>query len=510
MKCCPVDPRLALLLLAALVACSDRDMTSSPDASFEGEDASIDGPALPDSTCSAVEECNGIDDDCDGVVDEAEASNACGSGLLCWEGTCASRVHRLWDRIFGGTGVDSAASVAVDGEGNVYVTGEFQRDVDFGGGTATLGATNLFLVSLSADGTYRWDRTFGGGASVVRPEAMAIDPDGNLIIAGSYSSSVDFGGGLLESNASDLFVVSFASDGTYRWHFTSFDALGDQRPQALAVEANRIYVTGSYSAEVEFAEGANGRCWGMECYFTLALDGLGAYRWVMSSPGTVGSRSGGRDVAIDPATGDIFVVGAFEGADNLGIATRASVGLEDAFMQRLGSNGDLRWKKIWGGMGRDTADAVAVTGEGETLTVGAHTDTDLGSGSNTSGLYLLSTGRDGDYLWDWNFDTTTTHHHVHEEPDGGVIVVGRATSAYGFGSGVRSGGIFVLSLDSTRRNRWDYAIGGHTENVILGTALTSDGSLLLAGRFEDTLEFDPESRSSAGQSDAFVALVAER
>ena len=62
-----------------------------------------------------------------------------------------------WARQFGGTGIDAGFSVAVDGSGNVYLTGHFSDTVDFdpGGGTLNLtsaGNTDVYVVKLDSSG----------------------------------------------------------------------------------------------------------------------------------------------------------------------------------------------------------------------------------------------------------------------------------------------------------------------------------------------------------------------
>jgi hypothetical protein len=96
----------------------------------------------------------------------------------------------------------------VDGAGNVVLTGEIIRDVDFGAGAVVAPATyDVFAAKFSAAGVHQWSKRF------VAPwddhgTAIAVDGNGNVAISGDFYESVDFGGGWLPGPSTvDGFVV---------------------------------------------------------------------------------------------------------------------------------------------------------------------------------------------------------------------------------------------------------------------------------------------------------------
>src|SRR4029077_20154747 len=66
----------------------------------------------------------------------------------------------------GGAGGDWGNAIAIDSSGNVVVAGPFQGTVDFGGGPLTsAGVYDIYIAKYSATGTYLCARQVGGAAA---------------------------------------------------------------------------------------------------------------------------------------------------------------------------------------------------------------------------------------------------------------------------------------------------------------------------------------------------------
>jgi hypothetical protein len=85
--------------------------------------------------------------------------------------------------------------------------------MDFGGGV--LGnpgsnSTEAFLVKYSATGDHLWSHVFDG-AYAQSSQAVGTDGPGNAYLTGYYQSSIDLGGGPLNSAGNyDIFLGKFA------------------------------------------------------------------------------------------------------------------------------------------------------------------------------------------------------------------------------------------------------------------------------------------------------------
>lgn len=170
-----------------------------------------------------------------------------------------------WVHKFGSTGGDSAEDVAVDGSGNVLVSGGFNGTVDFDytGGTDnhTSNDDDVFITKHNADGSYGWARTFGA-ADYEWVYSMAVGSDGAAYVAGYYAETVDFddtgGTDNHTSNGSyDMFVTRYDTDGSYGWTRT-FGGIDWDDLEGVGVDSNdNVFVTGAYVSTVDF-DGTSG------------------------------------------------------------------------------------------------------------------------------------------------------------------------------------------------------------------------------------------------------------
>jgi hypothetical protein len=162
----------------------------------------------------------------------------------------------LYSTYLGGSGTDYGTGIAVDGSGNVYVTGvtnstDFPTTYGasqptFGGGTY-----DAFVTKLDAYGALVYS-TYVGGAGEDVPEGIAVDSSGNAYITG-YTTSANFpttydayqttyGGG------TDAFVTKLNAAGTALLYSTYLGGTGYDDGQGIAVHGDDVFVTGFTSS----------------------------------------------------------------------------------------------------------------------------------------------------------------------------------------------------------------------------------------------------------------------
>ena len=91
----------------------------------------------------------------------------------------------VWVRSAGGTGDDRSRSIAVDPSGNIYVTGYFNSPtITFDSIALTSTAYyDIFVTKYNAAGHVIWAKSAGGGSSEYS-QSIAVDQNGNSYLTG--------------------------------------------------------------------------------------------------------------------------------------------------------------------------------------------------------------------------------------------------------------------------------------------------------------------------------------
>jgi hypothetical protein len=117
--------------------------------------------------------------------------------------------NRLWTKQWGSESPDVATAAALDKAGHLWIVGRTAGDL----GTGNLGDYDAFLTELDPDGTPLFTKQFGSvlGDSA---EGIAIDADGNIFVTGFTQGAFD---GTESTGGIDTFVTKLTSAGAPIW-----------------------------------------------------------------------------------------------------------------------------------------------------------------------------------------------------------------------------------------------------------------------------------------------------
>jgi hypothetical protein len=224
--------------------------------------------------------------------------------------------------------------------------------------------------------------------------AVSTDSSGNVIIAGSFEGTVDFGGGgLTSSGMRDVFVAKYSATGQHLWS-KRFGSTGDEVGYGLAVDsAGDVVLSGKFQGSVSFGGTALTSAGGDDIFLAKLSGANGAHSWSKSFGSTSGDVSLG--VAVDGSK-NVVMTGYFTGSVNFGGGILSSSGL-DVFVAKYNSAGTHLWSRRFGGFDTQIGNAVAMAGTGEvSLTGYFSTSIDFGTGTLTSAgsydAFLASVG----------------------------------------------------------------------------------------------------------------------
>lgn len=310
------------------------------------------------------------------------------SGKLLW---ARSMGGTLWD---GGTAVavDSAGNVYTTGRFQDTV------DFDPDPGTANLsstGDTDIFVQKLDANGTLGWAWRMGGAISEYSTD-ISVDGEGNVYTTGEFYGTVDFDPSsdalyLTSGGFGDIFVQKLDDSGSLVWA-RSMGGTRQDYGHGIAVDgAGNVYTTGGFWGAVDFDPGAvalNLTSAGYWDIFVQKLDANGNIVWARSMGGATGEEGFG--IVVD-VLGNVYTTGRFEDTVDFdpgpGTLNLSSVGEQDIFVQKLDASGNSVWARTMGGASFDESYGIAVDGAGNVYTTGGFTGTaDFDPGPGTANL----------------------------------------------------------------------------------------------------------------------------
>ncbi|WP_299533855.1 hypothetical protein [Ulvibacterium sp.] len=169
--------------------------------------------------------------------DDFDISNTKGSYDF-WVLKIDSQGDLVWERSFGGTGIEVSQDIVKTNDGNYVVTGHtFSTDTDI---SKNNGEADIWLIKIDDSGNLLWEKTFGG-SQFDAAENVSLAQDGGFIISGN-SKSLDTD---VNSNngENDIWVIKTDAKGILTWQENyggagldfGFDALQNQDGSILLV-----------------------------------------------------------------------------------------------------------------------------------------------------------------------------------------------------------------------------------------------------------------------------------
>lgn len=275
--------------------------------------------------------------------------------------------------------------VAVDGAGKVYLAGETNAKYVAQGGPPTIDwqNTDAFVAKLDRDGSALEYLTYVGGDAPDSARGIAVDPAGNVLIAGTtYSSDFPRANAFQQNRrgSREAFVAKLAPDGSRLVYSTYLGGQGLDYAAGIAVDPDgNAYVAGeTQSQDFPLVAPLQPR------YAGGSYDAFVA-KFSPSGTPLYSTYLGGSDqdrgfaIAVDPS-GNAYITGETSSADfptlnaalktiNLGSSTPA--GFLDAFLTKVNPSGSaLVYSTFLGGPNSEEGFGIAVDSRGSAYVTG--------------------------------------------------------------------------------------------------------------------------------------------
>jgi len=319
----------------------------------------------------------------------------------------------------------------------------------------------------------------------------------------------------------------------YQWAKRMGGTLDDRGYSIALSNSGNIYITGAFQDTADFDPSAgtqNLTSFGGSDVFFAKYDSDGNYIWAKS----IGGSSTDRAFCIALSnSGNVFIAGMFSGTvdfdPDTGTLNLTSVGAGDMFFAKYDNSGGFLWAKSVGGtlgdyvysITVDSSENVYITGE-FAATVDFDPDTgtqNLTSAGGGSDGFFAKYDTYGSYLWANSLGSTLSDRSwdIALDDSSNVYITGYFHNTVDFDPGpgaqnlISAGGsdIFFAKYDTYGIYLWANNVGSTSDEYSWSIAVDNIGSVYLAGYFEGTADFDPDTGTynltSVGSFDVFFA-----
>lgn len=349
--------------------------------------------------------------------------------------------NAIWAKTFGGIDGEIGSSIAVDNNGDLYITGWFtSSSVTFGNITlnnSSSGSSDIFIVKIDSGGNVIWAKS-AGGSLIDRSNGITVDVSGNVFVTGSFMSpSINFGAENVTNSSSsgnDIFVAKYDVSGNNLW-VKSAGGSNSDIANSLATDASgNVYITGTFSSpSITFGSTTlSNSSTGTNDLFLVKYNSIGNVFWCIKG----GGNSDDVGNSVEVRNNEVYITGGFSSSlfniGSIGI-TNTSAGTYDILTAKYDINGNFIWAKGEGGTDSEAGNDIAIDAQDRVFITGYFISNSFKIGGkdliNTTPGYrdIFIVTYDGNGLPAWAIrvggDNDETGNGISVNPQGNNIII---------------------------------------------------------------------------------------
>ncbi len=301
--------------------------------------------------------------------------------------------NKKWMHTATGPQYDVGHGIALDKNGNIYITGAYRTGFNLFGTvlpTTSSGFWDAFYAKLDPSGNLLWVKT-GSGDNIQEGTRIHVDDSLNVYIGGSFEDTLTIGQDTLISlGDEDLFLAKADSNGDIIWLINAGGGTGDKYFDDMDMDTmGNIYISATYKGPITVGGnmlGNNGWADAMVAKF----NNNGQFLWAEHIGGSTHELAGDILVGDD---GFIYTTGSFFNTITIGGTNLSSWGNRDIYLAKFDPNGSVRWARRYGNTWSEVGDGLAKDAEGNLYVAGW-----LGNNTDITGCTIEGKGS-----WDMIF-----------------------------------------------------------------------------------------------------------
>jgi hypothetical protein len=249
--------------------------------------------------------------------------------------------NTIWSLGFGTSGDQWAMQVACDAAGDVIVTGRStSQGFDVGGGPISIPASSGLTVVAKysgADGSHQWSHGFRSSTFGNDWIYVATNSQSEVFLAGTYSGSIDLGGGSLSGPGNNSYIAKFEAGGAHLWSHNYPAPNANDFISMAGIKTDptgNLYVVGLFRGTIDLG-GDPISTSEQASILAASFDPLGQHRWSYGYGEVLGPNPPRVQGMVD-ALGNAILVVEWDGRISFGGDTFDSPYDVELFIARIG------------------------------------------------------------------------------------------------------------------------------------------------------------------------------
>ncbi|AZA48561.1 T9SS C-terminal target domain-containing protein [Chryseobacterium carnipullorum] len=338
-------------------------------------------------------------------------------------------------------------------------------------------------------------------------------PDGGYILAGNTNANSGYVSGFHGSAGftQDMWVVKTDSHGNFQWQ-KALGGTGNDSAAAIALTSDGGYIVAGYST---IDNGDVPAYYGANDIWIVKLDGAGNKLWTQN----LGTTDDEKAYSIQQTSDGGFIVAGAIYAAGVGPVTRYNM-----VAIKTDPNGNIEWRKSFGGSDDEVAYSVKQTTDGGYILAGS---TQTKNNGDVSGNHTYWSSGDAAYLasrdawvvklnaqgvlqWQKCLGGTgeDNAYSIQQTTDGGYILAGYSNSVNGDVTGNHGNKDFwVVKITSGGTLEWQKSLGGSNSDQAHFIKQTPDGGYAVTGTSFSNDGDVTDHRGSTNNNDYWVVKL---
>ncbi len=344
-------------------------------------------------------------------------------------------------------------------------------------------------------------KTIGGSKNDVASSISNTNDGGYIILGHTQSNDYDFSE--KENTSFDVMLLKYLANDELAWKKT-YGGTDDDRGSKIITTADGNYAIIGYSRSNDIDVNENA---GDKDFWLLKLDTSGNILW-QKTFGYLGKDFG--TSIIQTTDNGFLIVGELDVTSSGGQGNskrKAKHAGGDIWAIKIDNQGNIQWRKYFGGSFTDTPYTVIQTHEGDYIIAGTSdsTDADISNNKGSYDFWVIKINSQGTLLWEKSLGGTEIDEakSIVSIDNQYFFILGHTRSSDQNVSISKGGAdLWLIKIDTHGNLLWEKSYGGNNFDIGNTIRKTNDGNFIIGGNTRSA-----DFITNKGQNDAWLLKI---